>query len=70
VVGTDNLLRVLRAEVLWPEKETVIIPNILEEGDELIVSDLRVALPQMLVEPQRSTAFPELVEAYEKAIGN
>ena len=70
VVGPDNLLRILQTEVLWTEKDTVIISNSLEKGDELIVSDLRVALPQMLVEPQRSSAFPELVEAYEKAVGN
>lgn len=70
VVGSDNLLRIVQSEVLWAEKETVIISNRLEEDEELIVSDLRVGLPQMLVEPQRSSAFPELVEAYEKAVGN
>ncbi|MEC7906383.1 MAG: efflux RND transporter periplasmic adaptor subunit [Verrucomicrobiota bacterium] len=70
VVGPDNLLRILQTEVLWTEKDTVIITNSFEKGDELIVSDLRVALPQMLVAPQRSSVFPELVEAYEKAVGN
>jgi len=70
VVGPDNLLRILQTEVLWSEKDTVIISNSLEKGDELIVSDLRVGLPQMLVAPQRSSAFPELVEAYENAVGN
>ena len=70
VVGPDNLLRILQTEVLWSEKDTVIISNSLEKGDELIVSDLRVGLPQMLVVPQRSSAFPELVEAYENAVGN
>ncbi len=70
VVGPDNLLEILQTEVLWSEKDTVIISNSLEKGDELIVSDLRVGLPQMLVVPQRSSAFPELVEAYENAVGN
>ena len=70
VVGPDNLLRILQTEVLWSEKDIVIISNSIEKGDELIVSDLRVALPQMLVSPQRSSAFPELVDAYENADGN
>ena len=70
VVGPDNLLRILQTEVLWSEKDTVIISNSIEKGDELIVSDLRVALPQMLVAPQRSSAFPELVDAFENADGN
>lgn len=61
VVGVDNLLRIVQATVLWPEKETVLISNNLEKGDELIVSDLRVALPKMEVKPQPSTAYPELV---------
>ncbi|MCZ6671984.1 MAG: efflux RND transporter periplasmic adaptor subunit [Verrucomicrobia bacterium] len=61
IVGADLLLRVLPATVLWSEKETVIISNNLEKGDQLIVSDLRVALPGMEVAPQPSTAYPELV---------
>jgi len=60
VVGDDHLLRILPAKVLWPEKETVLISNNLEEGDQLVVSDLRVALPGMEVSPQPATAYPEL----------
>ena len=39
------------------------IRGIVEKGDQLIVSDLRVALPDMKVAPQPSTAYPELVMA-------
>jgi len=63
VVGDDNLLKILPATVLWPEKETVVISNSLEEGDQLVVSDLSVALPGMKVEPQPATAHPGLVAA-------
>ncbi len=62
VVGSDNLLKVLQAEILWPEKETMLISNNLEKGDRLVVSDLRVALPKMEVVPQLSTAYPQLVK--------
>jgi RND family efflux transporter MFP subunit len=63
VVGSDNLLRIVQVEVLWPEKDTILISNNLEKGDQLIVSDLRVALPEMVVVPQMSTAYPDLVKA-------
>ncbi len=61
VVGDDHLLKILSADVLWPEKETVLISNNLKEGDQLIVSDLQVALPGMVVDPQPATTFTELV---------
>jgi len=61
VVGSDNLLKILPAKVLWPEKDTVLIANNIETGDQLIVSDLRVALPGMKVAPQPSTAYDGLV---------
>jgi len=61
VVGDDHALRILPATVLWTEKDTVLISNNLEEGDQLIVSDLRAALPGMEVDPQPATAYPELV---------
>jgi RND family efflux transporter MFP subunit len=61
VVGDDHLLRILPATVLWPEKETVLISNNLEKGDQLIVSDLQVALPGMEVDPQPATEYSELV---------
>ncbi|MCB1121666.1 MAG: efflux RND transporter periplasmic adaptor subunit [Verrucomicrobiae bacterium] len=61
VVGEDKLLKIIDAEVLWPEKDTLIISSQLSHGEELVVSDLRVALPGMKVDPQPSTAYPELV---------
>jgi hypothetical protein len=66
VVGDDHLLKILPATVLWPEKETVLISNNLEEGDQLIVSDLPVALPGMEVDPQPATAYSELVAGTSK----
>jgi len=66
VVGDDHLLKILPATVLWPEKETVLISNNLEEGDQLIVSDLPVALPGMEVAPQPATAYSELVAGTSK----
>jgi len=63
VVGDDHLLKILPATVLWRETETVLISNNVKKGDQLIVSDLRVALPGMKVAPQPATAYPELVAA-------
>ena len=60
LVGDDNLLKILPAEILWRETETIIISNNVEEGDRLIVSDLRVALPGMEVAPQPATAYQKL----------
>lgn len=68
VVGDDRRLKILPATVLWPEKETVIISNNVDEGDQLVVSDLPVALPGMEVDPQPATAYPELVKG--KSGGN
>ncbi|UCG60161.1 MAG: efflux RND transporter periplasmic adaptor subunit [Phycisphaerales bacterium] len=61
VVGDDNLLKIIPVTVLWRETETVLISNDVEEGDRLIVSDLRVAIPGMEVAPHPATAYQELV---------
>jgi len=61
VVGDDHLLKILPATILWRETETVLISNNVEKGDQLIVSDLRVALPGMEVASQPATVYPELV---------
>ena len=63
VVGQIPELKILDCEVVWTLKETVLVSNNLDRGDKLIVSDLRVALPGMLVAPQPSTAYPELVNS-------
>ena len=52
VVGEIPQLRIIDCELLWSLKETVLVSNNLDPGDKLIVSDLRVALPGMLVDPQ------------------
>lgn len=61
VVGNDDRLRIVPVDVLWPEKQTVLIANQVEPGDQLIVSDLRVALPGLEVAPQPSKAYDDLV---------
>ena len=35
VVGSDKRLQIVPAEVLWPEKDTVLIANNMEPGDQL-----------------------------------
>jgi hypothetical protein len=51
VVGDDHRLQIYPATVLWREKDTVLIANDLDTHTELVVSDLRVALPGMEVAP-------------------
>ena len=52
VAGPDNTLRIRPAEVLWVQRDTVLVPNNLEEGERLIVSELKAALPGMAILPQ------------------
>jgi len=66
VVGDDHLLKILPATILWRETETVLISNNVAQGDQLVVSDLRVALPGMKVDPQPATAYPEGVRGAEQ----
>ncbi len=54
VVGEVPEMKIIDCEVLWSLKETVLVSNSLDPGDQLIVSDLRVALPGMLLDPQPS----------------
>ena len=54
VVDANNTLQIRAAEVVWREQETVYVKNVLEPGELLIVSSLRVALPGMIVSPQRA----------------
>ena len=63
VATNEGRLKVLSSTLLWSEKDTFIIENVFEPGDELIVSDLRVAIPGMEVVRQRSTAYPEFNQA-------
>lgn len=60
-VSPAHRLHIHPATILWTEKDTLLIENDLGSDLELIVSGLRVALPEMTVEPQRSTAYPGLL---------
>ena len=52
LVGPDKKIRIAEAEVLWTRSETVLVRNLLKEGEQLIVSELKAALPGMAVNPQ------------------
>ncbi|MDF1755002.1 MAG: efflux RND transporter periplasmic adaptor subunit [Verrucomicrobiales bacterium] len=52
LVGADKRIRIADPEILWTRPETVLVPNILKDGERLIVSELKSALPGMLVNPQ------------------
>ena len=52
LVKSDNRIRIAEPEILWTHEETIFISNILQNGERLIVSDLRSALPEMEVRPQ------------------
>ncbi len=52
VVGADNTLRILAAEILWMLEDMVLIASAVEPHDQLIVSDLKSVLPGMKVAPQ------------------
>lgn len=55
LVGDDNLLRIRETEILWRRKDTVLIDNVLKPDEQLIVSDLKAALPGMELAPQTQT---------------
>ncbi len=60
VVGSDHKLEIREVEVLWRNRETVLVaPDCIGEGEELIVSGLRLALPGMPVSPQNVDAESE-----------
>ena len=50
-----NELQIRPTEVLWKSGETFLVKNVLKEGEQVIVSDLRAALPGMKVSPQTLT---------------
>ena len=51
LVTADNRIRIADPEILWTQNETIFISNVLQNGERLIVSDLRSALPEMEVSP-------------------
>ena len=52
LVKPDNRIRIADPDILWRQEETIFISNILQDGERLIVSDLRSALPEMEVRPR------------------
>jgi len=52
IVDTSNRLQIRKVNVRWRDKTTVTIDADLAPGEQLVVSDLRVALPDMAVKPQ------------------
>lgn len=52
VADSKGELQIREAKVRWEQGETVFIDNVLQTGDALIVSQLRVALPGMKVQAQ------------------
>jgi len=52
VVDADNTLHIRDTEILWTRRETVIIANVINPGEQLVISGLRTALPGMKVNPQ------------------
>jgi len=52
VVDGDNQLHIRDAEILWTRQDTVLIANVINPGEQLVISGLRTALPGMKVDPQ------------------
>jgi RND family efflux transporter MFP subunit len=52
IVDPENRLQIRDVNVRWRDETTVTIDADLAPGEQLIVSDLRVALPDMAVKPQ------------------
>lgn len=53
LVDEDNTLQIREVDVLWPRKDSVLLPKeSVRPGERLVVSGLRVALPGMRVNPQ------------------
>ena len=52
LVGADDRVRIVEPEILWTFPDTVLVPNLFEEGERLIVSELKAALPEMAVLPR------------------
>ena len=51
VVDAEDKLQIRDINVRWREDETVYIDNVLQPGESIIISELRVALPGMSVNP-------------------
>ena len=63
VVDSAELLQIREVEVLWKNGDALLISNTVNQGEKLIVSDLRAALPGMKVKPQQGSAPTSDVES-------
>jgi hypothetical protein len=55
VVDEENTLHVRKADILWTRPDAVLIANVIQPGEQLVISGLRTALPGMKVNPQTAT---------------
>lgn len=55
LMDKGDALVIRPADVRWRQGETVLLGNSLQPGESIIVSDLRVALPGMRLQRQRSS---------------
>ena len=52
LVDSANELQIRPSTVMWKSEKTLFVKNVLQEGEKVIVSALRAALPGMKVSPQ------------------
>jgi hypothetical protein len=55
LVDANNELRIRATEVLWTKEgasDALVVSNVIEPGEQLVISGLRTALPGMKVNPQ------------------
>jgi RND family efflux transporter MFP subunit len=58
IVDANNELQIRDADIRWTRGETLLIANTLQDGEQLVVSGLRTALPGMKVNPQPVATEP------------
>jgi len=66
VAGSDGRLKMRDVNIRWKAERTIYIDAALDEGESLIVSDLRVALPDLEIDAQPAAqpeAEPELPDS-------
>lgn len=56
LVDRDNRIRIAEPEILWTRADTVLVPDVIEDGERLVVSELKAVLPGMEVNPQPLSA--------------
>ncbi len=56
IADANSELQIRDVEIVWREDETIFVKNVMQPGDALIVSPLKVALPRMKVEIRESAA--------------